>query len=65
MTPEPDDPGREELNRRYGGLNERLSAAPPDERYEILKELDEIARQLRELDLDDRIQGSMEGGSEG
>ena len=60
-----DDAGREELNRRYEGLKERLSAAPPDERDEILKEIDEIARQLRELDLDDRIQSSMEGGSEG
>ncbi len=65
MTPGQDDAGREELDRRYGGLNERLSAAPPDERHEILKEIDEIARQLRELDLDDRIQSSMEGGSEG
>ncbi len=64
MTPARDDTGREELNRRYEGLNERLSAAAPDERHEILKEIDEIARQLRELDLDDRIEGSMEGGSE-
>lgn len=57
--------GREELNRRVEGLNQRLSAAAPGERDEILKEIDEIARQLRELDLDDRIQSSMEGGSEG
>ena len=59
------DAERDQLNRRRQELNERLSAAPPDERDEILKELDEIARQLQELDLDDRIQSSMEGGSEG
>ena len=65
MTTPDNDAEHEELNRRYQALNERLSAAPPDERNEILKEIDEIARQLRELDLDDRIQSSMEGGSEG
>lgn len=64
MNPGQDDAGREELNRRYERLNERLLVAAPGERNEILKELDEIARQLRELDLDDRIQSSMEGGSE-
>ena len=64
MTPGHDDAGREELNHRHERLNERLSAAPPGARHEILEELDEIARQLRELDLDDRIEGSMEGGSE-
>ena len=64
MTPGRDDAGREELNRRHERLNERLSAAPPGARHESLEELDEIARQLRELDLDDRIEGSMEGGSE-
>ena len=64
MTMGHDDAGREELNRRRQELNERLSAAAPDERNEILEEIDEIARQLRELDLDDRIQSSMEGGSE-
>ena len=64
MTPGRDDAGREELNRRYERFNERLSAAAPDDRDEILKEIDEIARQLRDLDLDDRIQSSMEGGSE-
>ena len=64
MTPAHDDAGREALNRRNEGLNEQLSAAAPDERDEILHEIDEIARQLRELDLDDRIEGSMEGGSE-
>ena len=64
MTPGRDDAERQQLNRRYGELNQRLSAAPPDEREAILEEMDEIARQLRELDLDDRIQSSMEGGSE-
>ncbi len=59
------DARREELDRRRQELDERLIAAPPDERNEILKEIDEIARQLRELDLDDRIRSSMEGGSEG
>ena len=65
MTMGHDDAGREELNRRRQELNQRLLAAPPDERNEILEEIDEIARQLRELDLDDRIRSSMEGGSEG
>ena len=60
-----DDTGREELDRRRQELNERLLAAPTGERNEILQEIDELARQLRELDLDDRIQSSMEGGSEG
>ncbi len=60
-----DDAGREELNRRNEGLKERLLAAPPDERDEIVKEIDEIARQLRELDLDDRTHSSIEGASEG
>ena len=65
MTTPDSDAEHEELNRRYEGLNGRLSAAAPDERHEMLKQIDEIARQLRELDLDDRIQSSMEGGSEG
>ncbi len=60
-----DDAGREELNRRRQELDERLLAAPPDKRNELLQEIAEIAGQLRELDLDDRIRGSMEGGSEG
>ncbi len=65
MTTPESDTEREELSRRRQNLNERLLAAPPDERNQILKEIDEIVRQLRELDLDDRIQSSMEGGSEG
>ena len=65
MTPGRDDAGREELNLQYERLNERLSVAPHNERNEIQKEIDETVRQLRELDLDDRIQSSMEGGSEG
>ncbi len=64
MTTPDSDTEREELSRRRQELNDRLSAAPPDERDEILKEIVEIARQLRELDLDNRIQSSMEGGSE-
>jgi len=64
MTTPDDNAEHEELNRRSKALNERLSAAAPDERNEILKEIDEIAHQIRELDLDDRLRGSMEGGSE-
>ena len=59
------DSEREELNRRSQELRERLSTAPPAERDEVLKEMNEIGRQLRELDLDDRLRSSMEGGSEG
>lgn len=65
MTTPDNDTEHEELNRRTQALNERLSGAAPDERNEILKEIDEIARQIREMDLDDRLRGSMEGGSEG
>ncbi len=65
MTKPDNDSEREELNRRSQGLRERLSTAPPAERDEVLKELNEIAGQLRELDLDDRLRSSMEGGSEG
>ena len=36
MTSGHDDAGREELNRRRQELNERLLAAPPDERNQIL-----------------------------
>ncbi len=64
MTTPDNHPERDLLNRRSHELNERLQGALRHERNEILKQIDEIARQLRELDLDDRIRSSMEGGSE-
>ncbi len=65
LTSPANDSEREELNRRSQGLRERLSTTPPAERDEVVREMNEIARQLRELDLDDRLRSSMEGGSEG
>ena len=65
MTGSDNDSEREELNRRSQELRERLSTPPPAERDEVLKEMNEIADQRRELDLDDRLRSSMEGGSEG
>ena len=65
MTRPDNNSEREELNRRSQELRERLSTARPAECDEVLKEMNEIGRQLRELDLDDRLRSSMEGGSEG
>ena len=65
MTRPDNDSEREELNRRSQEILERLSTAPPAERDEVLKEMNEIADQRRELDLDDRLRSGMEGGSEG
>ncbi len=65
VTRPENDSEREDLNRRSQELRERLSTARPAERDEVLKEINEIARQRRELDLDDLLRSSMEGGSEG
>lgn len=59
------DAEREELNRRHQELRVRLQAAPPDDRDTILEEMRVIMRELRELNLDDRLRSSMDGGSEG
>ena len=64
MTTPDNHPELDILNLRYHELNERLPGALRHERNEILRQIDEIARQLRELELDDRIRSSMEGGSE-
>ncbi len=65
MTGSDNDSEREELNRRSQELRERLSTVRPAECDDVLKEINEIARQRRELDLDDLLRSSMEGGSEG
>ncbi len=59
------DTEREELNRRHQELRVRLQAAPSDDRDTILEEMRVIMRKLRELNLDDRLRSSMDGGSEG
>ncbi len=59
------DAERDELNRRHQELSVRLQAAPPDDRDTILEGMRVIMLELRELNLDDRLRSSMDGGSEG
>ena len=59
------DAEREELNRRYQELRVRLEAEPPDDRDTILEEMRAVMRELQELNLDDQLRSSMDGGSEG
>ena len=59
------DAEREELNRRHQELRVRLEAAQPGDRDTILEEMRVIMWELRELNLDDQLRSSMDGGSEG
>ena len=59
------DAEREELNRRHQKLRVRLEAEPPDDRDTILEEMRVIMWELQELNLDDQLRSSMDGGSEG
>lgn len=59
------DAEREELNRRYQKLRVRLEAEPRDDRDAILEEMRAIMWELQELNLDDQLRSSMDGGSEG
>ena len=57
---------REELNRRHQKLGARLEAEPPEvSDASLVEELRVITWELQELDLDDLLRSSMEGGSEG
>ena len=58
------DAEREEFNRRYQKLRVRLEAEPPDDRDAILEEMRAIMWELQELNLDDQLRSSMDGGSE-
>ena len=55
---------REELNRQSQELGKRLSIAPSGQHDDILREMNEIERELQEIALDDRLRSNMEGGSE-
>jgi len=59
------DAEREELNRRYQKLRVRLEAEPRDDRDAIHEEMRTIMWELQELNLDDQLRSSMDGGSEG
>ena len=59
------DAEREELNRRHQELRVRLEAEPADDRDTILEEMRAIMWELQELNLDDQLRSSMDGGSEG
>ena len=59
------DAESEELNRRYQKLRVRLEAEPRDDRDAILEEMRAIMWELQELNLDDQLRSSMDGGSEG
>ena len=58
------DAEREELNRRHRELRVRLEAEPPDDRDAIHEEMCAIMWELQELNLDDQLRSSMDGGSE-
>ena len=58
------DAESEELNRRYQKLRVRLEAEPRDDRDAILEEMRAIMWELQELNLDDQLRSSMDGGSE-
>lgn len=59
------DAEREELNRRHQELRVRLETEPADNRDSILAEMRVIKWELQELNLDDQLRSSMDGGSEG
>ena len=59
------DGEREELNRQHQELRVRLEAEPADSRDSILAEMRVIMWELQELNLDDQLRSSMDGGSEG
>ena len=59
------DAEREELNRQHQELRVRLEAEPADSRDSILAEMRVIMWELQELNLDDQLRSSMDGGSEG
>ena len=59
------DAEREELNRQHQELRVRLEAEPADSRDSILAGMRVIMWELQELNLDDQLRSSMDGGSEG
>ena len=59
------DAEREELKRRHQELRVRLEAAQLGDRDTILEEMRVIMWELQELNLDDQLRSSMDGGSEG
>lgn len=55
---------RDALNRRLAQLEDELAATPMPARSELLREMEALERELRDLAVEIRNRTSMEGGSE-